>query len=478
MRLDEDFDETDDYGLLEEEAPQRNAFWRWLGHVFRERQVYLRSDGQVQFITLRPWLQISFAMIFAVGLFWLAYATVNVAFKDQLIALKERKSQYVRITYEDRLAAMRAALDGLNGKLLLDQEQYLRKVDGLKSGLDAVLERQQRIETFFKQGWMPARVMNGPDRDTTILPDQTPPAETDEGPLDSLIEPFNRNEEGNGKGDLELKEQSDLTTGSVNEERQSAISSTHFRTKYTQPFVTHDDARQPLSELDQMYADLNQRQIELLDEIDRLSDRRIQTASKAIRRIGLNPKTVVRNTRYRSANIGGPFINPKDPEFNDDIVGNKLLGIGRKIATYDKLAHAMKRMPLAYPMHGAFRITSGFGLRRDPFRRSRAMHAGIDLKAPYGHPVRATADGIVTKASWQGAYGRMVEIRHPHGITSRYAHLSRIKVKPGQRVKRGQKIGALGNTGRSTGAHVHYETRVYRRAISPRRFWKMREALQ
>ena len=126
MRLDEDFDETDDYGLLEDEAPQRNAFWRWLAHVFRERQVYLRSDGQVQFITLRPWLQVSFAMIFAVGLFWLAYATVNVAFKDQLIALKERKSHYVRITYDDRLAAMRAAMDGLNGRLLLDQDQYLR----------------------------------------------------------------------------------------------------------------------------------------------------------------------------------------------------------------------------------------------------------------------------------------------------------------------------------------------------------------
>ncbi|CAN0511874.1 unnamed protein product, partial [Discosporangium mesarthrocarpum] len=86
------------------------------------------------------------------------------------------------------------------------------------------------------------------------------------------------------------------------------VTSTHFVKKYTTPFATHDDAREPLSELDQMFADLNQRQLELLDEIDRLSDRRIQTASKAIRRVGLNPKTVVRNTRFQSANIGGPFI--------------------------------------------------------------------------------------------------------------------------------------------------------------------------
>lgn len=475
MRLDEDFDEADDFGLLEDEPPQRNAFWRWLAHVFRERQVYLRSDGQVQFITLRPWLQISFTMIFAIGLFWLAYATVNVAFKDQLIALKERKSQYVRITYEDRLAAMRAAMDGLNGRLLLDQDEYLRKVDELKSGLDAVHERQKRIEMFFKQGWMPARVLNEPAEDTTVLPEQSPPVETDEGPLDSLLEP---GDEGTGKGDLEIKDQSDITGSTGAKERQTAVTSTHFVKKYTQPFATHDQAREPLSELDQMFADLNQRQLELLDEIDRLSDRRVQTASNAIRLVGLNPKTVARNTRFQSGNIGGPFINPEDPEFNDDIVGNKLLGIGRKIAAYDKLAHAMKRMPLAYPMHGAFRITSGFGLRRDPFRRTQAMHAGIDLKAPYGHPVRATADGVVKTASWQGAYGRMVEIRHAHGVSTRYAHLSRISVKPGQRVKRGQKIGALGNTGRSTGAHVHYETRVYKRAISPRRFWKMRQALQ
>jgi murein DD-endopeptidase MepM/ murein hydrolase activator NlpD len=123
-------------------------------------------------------------------------------------------------------------------------------------------------------------------------------------------------------------------------------------------------------------------------------------------------------------------------------------------------------------------MSSGFGLRRDPFKRRPAMHAGVDFRGPVGSPVKSTAPGVVIKAGWNGGYGKLVEVRHENGVTSRYAHLSIILVRAGQKVEAGDILGKLGNTGRSTGPHLHYETRVSGRAIDPLRFWKARDVFQ
>ena len=106
------------------------------------------------------------------------------------------------------------------------------------------------------------------------------------------------------------------------------------------------------------------------------------------------------------------------------------------------------------------------------------MHAGIDFKAPYGASILAAAPGVVIKAGWEGAYGKLVEIRHDNGFATRYAHMSAIKVRPGARLRRGDVVGRLGNTGRSTGAHLHYETRRHKKSINPTRLWKAIHALQ
>jgi murein DD-endopeptidase MepM/ murein hydrolase activator NlpD len=111
--------------------------------------------------------------------------------------------------------------------------------------------------------------------------------------------------------------------------------------------------------------------------------------------------------------------------------------------------------------------TSGYGVRSDPFRGSAAMHAGIDLAAPMGTPVYATADGMVDRAEWSGGYGNLVEIDHGKGLQTRFGHLSRILVHPGEHVTRGQVIALMGSTGRSTGSHLHYEVRIDGHAVNP-----------
>ena len=123
-------------------------------------------------------------------------------------------------------------------------------------------------------------------------------------------------------------------------------------------------------------------------------------------------------------------------------------------------------VPSAKPVTAAT-YTSGYGVRSDPFRGSAAMHAGIDLAAPLGTPIYATADGTVDRAEWFGGYGNLVEIDHGKGLQTRFGHLSRILVQPGQHVTRGMLIALMGSTGRSTGSHLHYEVRIDGRAVNP-----------
>lgn len=111
--------------------------------------------------------------------------------------------------------------------------------------------------------------------------------------------------------------------------------------------------------------------------------------------------------------------------------------------------------------------SSNFGIRSDPFRGSAAMHAGVDIRGPVGTPIYATADGVVAEAKRRGGYGNLVELDHGKGIATRYGHLSRILVSAGSRVQRGQIIGLMGSTGRSTGSHLHYEVRMDGRAVNP-----------
>lgn len=133
----------------------------------------------------------------------------------------------------------------------------------------------------------------------------------------------------------------------------------------------------------------------------------------------------------------------------------------------------LKHIPLGLPSKG--RLSSGYGYRKSPFRkgRTRQMHHGVDVAVDWRSPVNATADGIVVKASWKGAYGKTVMIDHGNGIKTLYGHLTKISVKEGDNICRGQRLGFAGSTGRSTGPHVHYEVRVNGKPKNPMPFVKL-----
>ena len=138
----------------------------------------------------------------------------------------------------------------------------------------------------------------------------------------------------------------------------------------------------------------------------------------------------------------------------------------RTVATARAGGSGVIERPNGMPV-AARALTSRFGMRSHPTLGGRRMHSGIDLAAPTGSPVAAPAGGVVSYANWRGGYGLLVTISHGGGLETRFAHLSRIMVAPGQQVSKGQLVGLVGSTGRSTGAHLHYEVRQNGYAVDP-----------
>ena len=137
-------------------------------------------------------------------------------------------------------------------------------------------------------------------------------------------------------------------------------------------------------------------------------------------------------------------------------------------AYFQSQSSRLASVPSVWPTRGW--VTSDFGSRLDPYTSERVMHAGLDIAGPHGKDVIAPSDGTVVFAGLEGGYGNVLVIDHGYGIKTRYGHLAAIRVKPGDKIKRGQEIANLGNTGRSTGPHLHYEVRVNGIAQNPRKF--------
>jgi hypothetical protein len=208
------------------------------------------------------------------------------------------------------------------------------------------------------------------------------------------------------------------------------------------------------------YARVDAMQGELVERAHSLATARYNATVQQLRGIGFDPSTVV--SAY--SGMGGPE-EPIAAPANADPRFSELFASWRRM---EQLEQAVIAIPSARPLDRSVNFTSGFGVRSDPFRGRAAMHGGIDLAGPVGTPIYATADGIVGRSEWNsGGYGNLVEVNHGQGIQTRYGHMSRRLVEAGARVRRGQLIGLMGSTGRSTGSHLHYEVRIDGRAVNP-----------
>lgn len=173
--------------------------------------------------------------------------------------------------------------------------------------------------------------------------------------------------------------------------------------------------------------------------------------------------------RAAEAARNGTTAAPADDEFHKLFASWKALEGGSQVgaAIVPAQRNNSVSIPSLVPISSNRAMSSGFGMRVHPVLGGMRAHKGIDLPATTGTPIHASADGIVEKADWFGGYGLFVELEHGGGMETRYGHMSRIAVAEGQRVRKGDVIGYVGSTGRSTGSHLHYEVRIGGEAVNP-----------
>jgi hypothetical protein len=456
--------------------------WTWLHATFPERQIYIRSDGRVQFFTFGATLQATMAGLSLIFLGWVAFASVNVIFKDRIIAAKDRHYQTMQTTYENRVADQQMSYDELNTALVSAEDRFKSVADELQNKqqtVDKLLSRNQMVDSTLQS--LQAKSV-GPssgnsastDGDISVAPNAAAGSDSDEGDVSV----------SGGNSQLNVMPQpakaqqrtAKPVKASFLDETVGRLAGAFFHAQaapQTQPQISPAVARNPafrvLAAQTLRIQRMGAEETALLVGVDQQVAHHVDMLEALIKRVGMDP-----NTFEQHEAMGGPEI-PIDDVHIDGISDQKFAAAytsaGAHAAELDTLFAGLRHVPLTTPVHGQqFEITSTFGGRIDPINHRLSFHPGIDFAGPWGSPIAATAPGVVVFAGPRGGYGNMVEIDHGYGIHTRYGHMSSILVQVGSRVSKGSLIGKLGSTGHSTGPHVHYEVWLADVVRDPSRF--------
>lgn len=419
---------------------------RFFTRLFKERQIYHRSDGVVHFISMSSKTQIAFSIVAFAALLWIAYASVNVVFKEQIIVAKERERLVMQTNLSKRLNDAQKAYDDVNYLNHTIERQFDETMEDIWSRhrvLANMVERKATIDESVDAqaaGLAEAGGPNGqkPSNGNRVMIDATPGETTPRQSRPSLLRKAAAQEAANRRA-------------AAAPDAESAAS---------------------VDAMEEASADLFIEQLLLMADVEEKANRNIDELRRIIASTGAAPEALITPAKISNVALaqGGPFI---DAALDSGTPSEFYRHANRVAAAVDELEAiqtALRNLPLSSPLTVTRRFTSGFGVRRDPINGRHSSHHGVDFAAPWASPVTATADGVVKFAGTRAGFGRMVEIDHGNGFVTRYAHMSRISVKRGEKVSLHDKVGELGNSGRSTGPHVHYEILFKKRPVNPRRF--------
>ncbi|MGD9865753.1 MAG: DUF5930 domain-containing protein [Pseudodonghicola sp.] len=419
---------------------------------FPERRVFLKSDSDTRFIRLKPGTQL---IAYSGALAIVAWAIVASAIlmMDSIGAgnFREQARRDQRM-YQDRLNQLSAERDARAEEALAAQARFnsaLEQISTMQSDLLASETRRRELET-------------GIEVIQTTLRQTMRDRETARKALETL--------------------QAEATGGSALARDPVAPAQMAFMTEALADAARERDqvvadAQAALDQRDELELEIklmHERNDQIFRQLEEAMTVSVEPLDKMFRQAGMAPETIIEQVRRGYDGQGGPLTpitfstRGEDPSA-DELRANKLL---RQMDQLNLYRIAAQKAPFAKPVHQTVRFTSPFGYRRDPKTGGRRMHNGADFAGPYGTHIFATADGVVTHAGWMSGFGRLVKIRHAFGIETYYAHTSRVLVKVGQRVSRGDYIADMGNSGRSTGTHLHYEVRVNGRPVNPMTYIK------
>ncbi len=413
--------------------------------MFPEQRLFLRSEDGTRFIRLTPLTQALGWTGSAAFLAWSIIATA-VLLMDSIGSGNLRdQAQREKILYENRLQALSEERDTRTNEAFAAQERFnlaLAEISEMQSELLASEERRKELETGIGVIQSNLRRTLG-ERDDA------------QDSLESMLAEAKSESENGPTAPAPVQANATL----------DVMTKELARTAAERDLIANNAAEAERFAQDMLYeARLrDERNDQIFRQLEDAVSISLEPLDKMFAKSGMSVDRILDQVRRGYSGQGGPLTpmilstrgQGPDPDAER---ANDILSQLDKMNLY---RIAAQKMPFGMPVKSGFRYTSGFG-----YRWGR-MHNGTDFAAPIGTPVYAPADGVVVSAGWSSGYGRLIKIQHEFGIETRYAHLSRINVRKGQRVSRGERIGDIGNSGRSTGPHLHYEVRVGGKPINP-----------
>lgn len=416
-----------------------------------EQRLFLKSDTETRFIRLRSSTQAIAIVVGSLALAWMILATAILLMDSISAGTSRQQIAMQQSLYEKRLTALSADRDLRADEAASSQERFnlaLAQVSQMQARLLASEDRRRELETGIDVIQNTLRgVIKERDAARTELATLSTSPET-------------------GRSDLQKVADATATLDFMT----VALASTAAERDDMQTEAEKADARAIQIATDRQALELRNEAI--FSQLEDALTVSVEPLEKMFRDAGLDPDDLISAVRKGYSGQGGPLTplalsssgqmpSPEEVRANAILSGLDAMNMYR-IAAF--------KAPFGMPVKTTFRYTSGFGGRNDPFGRGYRRHEGQDMAGAYGSPIYSTADGVVTFTGWESGYGQLIKIQHAFGIETRYGHLSKIKVTVGQRVSRGDRIGDMGNTGRSTGTHLHYEIRIGDRAINPMTF--------
>ena len=419
-------------------------FW---SNYFPSRQLLLKTGSDTKFFTLSSSTQaiIIFAVFIFVG--WSLFSSLIFTFKALNLGVKEDYFARSNVNYEDRIE-----------QISDEKYSYFQRVKDAEAKLREALEA---IEDF----------------QVEITKAQIREEELQSGILilQKLIKQTKKN---NFAGLEEQKNRLNNVTGLQQENTINTLPRISILLSLLEETVKErDDIKaklvKALKNVDQLSyeADLSQQNNEqIFRQIEEALIISVKPLEKMFKSVGLDLNSILNVIRNTYSGYGGPNLPisqlPIDSLTNNEKLAAKMVD---QILELGAWRIAVQKIPFAHPLNETFQYTSGFGPRWG------TMHYGTDMAAKHGSAILATADGVINFAGWEKGYGKLIKIKHDFGYETRYAHLSKISVSVGQRISQGDRIGKMGNTGRSTGTHLHYEIRRNGKPINPMKYIRARQ---
>jgi len=397
----------------------------------------VHAGKQVRFGPVAFWIVVG--TVTTLGM-WSAATATYFAFRDDVLTRLIARQAEMQYAYEDRIAELRAKVDRATSRQLLDQEQFDQKLEQImrrQTALESRASALGAIPDITGSVRTPSRGAAATEPTASSVPKPSPISDTA-----VFVAPPDR------EARLESRAPVIVNAPATKAAKIQGVDNVIVRLQ---------------NSLDQV----ERRQLASLTSLEDNLESRTRRMRGVFTDLGLDIGQLEAATPR--AAMGGPFV-PVKLSSDAGAFDRQLYRINISRAQVERLNRTLALVPYRKPVIGEVEFTSGFGVRSDPFLGRPAMHTGLDFRAATGDPVRATANGKVASSGWAGGYGRMVEIDHGNGLSTRYGHLSEINVKVGDVVKIGQVVGAVGSTGRSTGPHLHYETRIDGEAVDPQKF--------